>query len=110
MKLLTKELEAQFEKQGSTAHLSLCDIFPVCKWFNPLGAHTWYVYEQIDEDTFMCFANLGDVRFAELGTVSLSELESIELPCQMGIERDLHFRQDLNMEEICEQVKSGKHV
>jgi len=92
MKLLTKEIIKEFEKQGYTGNKDPKDIKITCKFFNPAGAGTWYCYEYDPKDKiFWCYADLGDPVFAECGTVSLEELENIKLPFGLGIERDLYF-------------------
>ena len=112
MKLITKEIERAFEKQGYTGEKTGDEIKIVCKLFNPIGAGTWYLYEKIDEDVFMCFANLDDPQFAECGTVSLSELKRIFHPVfGLGIERDKHFEPlKHTLKEVINVVKSGGHI
>lgn len=94
MKLLTKQIENAFAKLGDISQKNANEIKIICKWFNPSGGGTWYVYdrEKDEPDIFWCFANLGDPQFAECGTVSLSELESLRVPpFGLGIERDKYF-------------------
>ncbi len=111
MELITKEIEKAFEKQGETHEKPSGKVKIVCKLFNPIGAETWYLYEKIDDDIYMCFANLGNPTFAECGTVSLSELKSISLPMGLGIERDRFFKPfSKTLEEVINTVKSGGHV
>ena len=43
MELLTKELKAKMPPLNSTDRWAL----PVCKFFNPCGAGTWYVTERL---------------------------------------------------------------
>lgn len=81
------------------------------KLFNPCGAGTWYIYEKIDDDIYMCFANLGDPTFAECGSVSLSELMSLRLPFGLKIERDMYFKPlSMTLKEVMDKVESGVHV
>lgn len=111
MKIITKEVEKAFEKQGDTSRLSAKDIKIVVKLFGG-GAFTWYLYEKLDEDIYMGFVNLGDPEMAECGTVSMSELLSIKFPpFGLGIERDMHFEPlSITLEEVMDKVKSGQHV
>ena len=44
------------------------------------GAFTWYIYEKLDDDTYMAFVNLGDPEMSECGYVSMSEIESVKFP------------------------------
>jgi len=111
MKIITKEIADAFKKQGYTGDKEAKDIKIVLKLFNPCGAGTWYLYEKEDEDTYMCFANLGDPMFAECGSVSMSELMSLRLPFGLHIERDMHFKPlSMSLEEVMSKVKNGQHV
>ncbi|HPC10201.1 MAG TPA: DUF2958 domain-containing protein [archaeon] len=111
MKIITKEIEEAFEKQGYTGDKSADEIKVVMKLFNPCGAGTWYIYEKIDDDIYMCFANLGDPTFAECGSVSLSELMSLRLPFGLKIERDMYFKPlSMTLKEVMDKVESGVHV
>ena len=111
MKIITKEIEEAFEKQGYTGDKSADEIKVVMKLFNPCGAGTWYIYEKIDDDIYMCFANLGDPTFAECGSVSLSELMSLRLPFGLKIERDMYFKPlSMTLKEVMDKVESGVRV
>lgn len=90
-KLIPKEIKRAFKAQGYTGNKSMADIKIVCKLFNPYGAGTWYLYEHVEEDIYMCFAYLGDSQCAECGTVSLRELASVKLPFGGKIERDRYY-------------------
>jgi hypothetical protein len=111
MKIITKAIEKAFEKQGDTSQLSMSNIKIVMKLFNPCGAGTWYLYEHLEDDIYMCFANLGDPEMAECGTVSMSELMSLRLPFGLKIERDMHFEPlSRTLKEVYDKIKSGGHV
>jgi len=111
MKIITKAIEAAFAKQGDTSQKSMKDIKIVMKLFNPMGAGTWYIYEHLEEDIYMCFANLGDPEMAEMGTVSMTEITSLRLPFGLGIERDMHFEPlSRTLQDVYDTVKSGGHV
>lgn len=103
-KLLTKSVIKDFEKQGDTSQKKAADIKVICKLFNPVGAGTWWLYERIDDDVFMCFAELGDPTFAECGTVSMSELINLNLPFGLKIERDKYFTKK-TLQEVIDSVK-----
>lgn len=68
------------------------DAVAYVKWFNPMGAATWFIteYDPVERIGFgWCDLGLG---FPELGYVSLDEVESIRLPLGgLRIERDLWF-------------------
>lgn len=111
MKILTKAIEKAFEKQGDTSEKSMSEIKIVAKLFGG-GAFTWYLYEKIDDDTYMGFVNLGDPQMAECGYVSMSELLEIKFPpFMLGIERDMHFTPlSRTLQDVIDTVKSGGHV
>ena len=111
MKLLTKEILSQFEKQGYTDGKPKEDIKVILKLFNPCGAGTWYLteYDPV-ERMFFGFVNLGDPQMAELGYVSLDEIERVKGPLGIGIERDRYFGYDHSLKEVMEIVKNGLHI
>ena len=111
MKLITKEIEKAFEKQGYTGDLYPEEIKIICKLFNPVGVGTWYLYENEGNGIFQCFANLNDPEMAECGAVSLHELESLELPFGLKIERDLSFPIGKHtLKHIIDTIKGGGHI
>lgn len=114
MKLITKEIERAFAKQGDTSSMSQDEIKIICKWFDPMGAATWYVYERDAEnpEIFWAFVNLGDSEMAECGTVSLSEIQEAHKRLRrLPIERDLHFPiAGKTLSDVINKIKSGGHV
>jgi hypothetical protein len=111
MKIITKEIEKAFAKQGDTSEKEMKEIKIIMKLFNPAGAGTWYLYEKLDEDIYMCFANLGDPICAECGTISMSELMAYRGRFGLGIERDMGFKpMSMTLEEVYNKVKAGQHV
>jgi len=94
MKLLTKALEkalpALYSQDGKGD-----EAIVYAKFFNPMGAATWFVTEYDPENRiFFGYADLfgqGPDGGAELGYVSLDELQAVKLPLGLGIERDIHF-------------------
>jgi hypothetical protein len=109
MKLITKTIENQFAKQGSTDGKPAEDVKVLCKWFDPYGAATWYLTEQVDADTFFGFVTLGDPTCAELGYVSRSEVESLTKWGRQRIERDIHWN-PVPLAEVVEKIKGGGHM
>jgi hypothetical protein len=90
MKLLTKEIENTFTKIGSQEGTP--DPVVVCKFFNPVGAGTWYATEYDPESRiFFGYAAIFGDHNDEWGYFSLDELESLKLPFGLGIERDIYF-------------------
>jgi hypothetical protein len=111
MKILTKEVEQAFAKQGYCGNKSLKDIKIVMKLFNPTGAGTWYLYEKENDDIYWGFVNLGDPEMSECGTVSMSELMAFRGRFGLGIERDMSFKPlSMSLEEVMNKVQSGQHV
>jgi len=111
MKIITKEIEQAFQKQGNTSQKSAKDIKIVLKLFGG-GACSWYLYEKINEDTYMAFVNLGDPEMSECGYVSLSEILAIRFkPFGLGVERDMYFKPlSRTLEDVMQTVQSGGHV
>ena len=111
MKIITKAIETAFAKQGDTSEKQMQDILIVMKLFNPCGAQTWYLYEKLDNDTYMCFADFGDPECAECGTVSMSELLSFRGRFGLGIERDKFFEPlSMTLGEVYNTIKAGGHI
>jgi hypothetical protein len=105
MKLLTKALRKQlpplYAQDGDP------NAKAYVKFFDPMGAGTWYASEFDGEDLFFGFADLGmGPGYAELGYFSLKELESVKEHRRglLGIERDLHWTPRL-LSEIVETAK-----
>jgi hypothetical protein len=111
MKIITKEIEAAFKKQGYTGNMETKDIKIVLKLFNPTGAGTWYLYEKEDDDIYWGFVNLNDPEMAECGTVSMSELMAFKGRFGLGIERDKSFVPlSMSLQEVQDTIKAGGHV
>ena len=90
MKLLTKELEREFEKQGDTSEKELLHIKVIAKFFLPPTRWTWYAFEY-DPTTKMFFGCIHGT-YTELGYFSLEELKEIKDPVfGVGVERDMYF-------------------
>ena len=90
MRLMTAELEKRFAQVGSQEEAK--DPVIVAKFFNPMGAGTWYATEY-DSDNKMFFGYVsifGGIE-DEWGYFSITELESYESPYGTGIERDLYW-------------------
>ncbi len=92
MKLMTKQLEKDFDKIGSQE--SEKDPIVVAKFFNPAGRGTWYATEYNPEDKiFFGYASIFGDHNDEWGSFALEELEELELPFGLGIERDAYTSQ-----------------
>ena len=98
MKLLTQEIKKAMPPLESTEDVYISNKIFVCKFFNPCGAGTWYVCEgsriehKIDDWDFFGMVDLGMGQ--EWGYFRLSELESVTTPLGLGIERDIHFKNE----------------
>jgi hypothetical protein len=111
MKIITKEIQDAFNKQGFCGNKKPEDIKIVVKLFNPTGGETWYLYEQEDENIYWGFVNLGDPEMSECGTVSMQELMGFRGRFGLGIERDMHFKPlSKSLKEVMDIVQSGGHV
>lgn len=91
MKLLSESLKKQIPALYSTEDVPLSEKTAVVKFFNPMGAGTWYVIEGDESAGDFLFFGLVDLHEMEFGYFCLSELESVNLPFGMKIERDLNF-------------------
>ncbi len=91
MKLLTETLKKEIPALYSTESISMSEKEVVAKFFNPVGAGTWYVIEGEEQDGDFIFFGLVDLHETEFGYFSLRELESVRLPFGLHIERDIHF-------------------
>jgi hypothetical protein len=105
MKLMTKELERQFEKHKQhNIDASTENVIVVAKYFLPGTAATWFATEY-DPETKNCFGFVTGLAFDEWGSFSLLEFkEPIPVPFDiitdgkrlkgkypMKIERDVTF-------------------
>ncbi len=112
MKLITKELEKEFEKYpiGSQDGL-LGDAKVIAKFFNPVGVGTWFITEgnKLENGDYEMFGycHLGDDLSAEFGYVMLSELEKLELPFGLKIERDLYLPKECTLFEAMQKNYIG---
>lgn len=105
-KLIPDTLKKAFEKQGYMGDKKMEEIPIICKLFNPIGTGTWWLYEHVEDDIYMCFALLDSPMFAEIGTVSLRELASLQLPLGLSIERDKFFDVgEKTLQEVWDEVK-----
>lgn len=103
MQLLTKDLIQRFEKIGSQENVA--DPIVVAKFFNPVGAGTWYATEyDPNEKTFFGYVSIFGDWNDEWGSFSLEELQSYKGKFGLGIERDLYF-DEKRISEVVPQIK-----
>ena len=88
MKLLTKEITKKATKQYDEG--SDMEQMVVAKFFNPIGNGTWYLMNLADDEDYAW--GIVDMFAVEMGSFSMKELQSLELPLNMGIERDTSFK------------------
>lgn len=98
MKLMTKAIEKNLPPLYSQENKDPKEVRIWVKFFNPMGAGTWYATEYDPEQRlFFGFAKITD---GELGYFSLDELESVKLPLGLGIERDLYWNDETTLAEV----------
>jgi len=105
MILFTKEIEA---KAMSQFHLGsdLQKQVVVAKFFNPIGAGTWYLVNQDPDDLDYCWG-ICHIFETEVGSFSKSELETYTGKLGIGIERDLSFT-EANARELFKDLNDNK--
>lgn len=90
--LMTKELEKTLVKYpiGSQDGKDM-DAEVLVKYFNPMGAGTWLITEaEKQDDGDWLFFGYCYIYEWEWGYVLLSDLESVQLPFDLKIERELY--------------------
>ena len=87
MKLLTKKITEQAKEQYDKG--SDMEQMVVAKYFNPIGNGTWYLMNLADDEDYAW--GIVDLFAVEVGSFSMRELQGIQLPLNMGIERDKYF-------------------
>lgn len=100
VKFLTKEIEKQLMKNpiGCNNNLS------ICKFFNPYGAGTWWVFEgeKLANGDWE-FYGIAEIYDREFGYFTLSELESVRVNVfgeKMPLERDKYYTPETKEEII----------
>ena len=93
MKLITKEIEKRLAKAPLYSTEENAEKKIICKFFNPYGSGTWYVFEgERQENGDWLFFGLVELHDKELGYFTLSQLENVRIGWFGGkIERDKYF-------------------
>lgn len=107
MELFTKEIIEKAKAQyplGSDMNNQVI----VAKFFNPVGAGTWFLMNMDPNDENYCWG-IVDLFEVEVGSFSKSELENFKGHLGLGIERDLYF-EPVNAKELWEKLLKGAHV
>lgn len=110
MKLLTKKIKDKLlHNYWTFDHVkgNYNEEKVVCKFFNPMGAGTWYCHNMDEHGRIFGYAHITD---GEWGSFLLDELEDIKVPFGLGIERDILFDDnDVTFEEVIKQLKGERH-
>ena len=110
MKLLTKQIKAKLlhnhatfdHEQGNYEKEKV-----VCKFFNPMGAGTWFCHSMDEDGRIFGYAHITD---GEWGSFSIHELQNLKLPLGLSIERDILFdNNDVTFEEPIKQFKGEQY-
>ena len=99
-KLITKQIERQLEKTPLYSTDGKPNTKSICKFFNPCGIGTWYVFEgnKLANGDWMFFG-IAEIFEKEAGYFLLSDLTNIKLPFGLTIERDI-YHTPMTKEEI----------
>ena len=101
MKLLTKKITEQAKEQYDKG--SDMEQMVVAKYFNPIGNGTWYLMNLADDEDYAW--GIVDLFAVEMGSFSMRELQSIQLPLNMGIERDKYF-EPIKADELWKELNA----
>lgn len=91
MNLITEEFIEVMKAYPLRSQEQMKDPLVLTKFFNPVGAQTWFILEY-EPETKIAFSYVTGMYGDEFGYVSIEELESIVLPYWLTIERDLYFK------------------
>ena len=105
MKLMTKEIKKQAQKQydlGSDMEQKV-----VAKYFG--GSWTWYLMNLDPEDSDYAWGIVNG-HAVEMGSWQMSELQKVKLnPFNLPIERDLYF-EPMKAKDVWDKLNRGEHV
>lgn len=107
MELFTKEI---LQKAKEQFHLGaeMESQMIVAKFFNPVGAGTWYLMNMDPEDEDYCWG-IVSLFEVEMGSFSKSEIENFKGQFGLSIERDLYF-EPINAKELWDKLMANAHV
>lgn len=107
MQLLTKQLIKRFAQVGDQKNEA--DPIVVAKFFNPVGAGTWYATEYNPKfRVFFGYVSIYGDHNDEWGSFSLDELEYYKGPLGLGIERDRYFSEQ-RISQVMPKAINFKH-
>ena len=105
MKLMTKEIQKQAEKQYELG--SDMEQMVVAKYFG--GSWTWYLMNLDPNDNNYAWGIVKGFE-TELGSFNMDELKSVKIPpFGLGIERDLYF-EPMKAKDVWDKLNRGEHV
>lgn len=105
-KLLTKEVEALFEKYPYRSQEKVPNMEKkvLVKFFNPWGAGTWIICEAEKEGDDWCLWGYCSLGYGyEFGPVMLSELTEYQGPAGLRIERDMYLKKDCKVGDLIKE-------
>ena len=90
-KLIKKAIERKLEKTPLYSTDGKKNAKSICKFFNPCGMGTWYVFEgnKLPNGDWEFFG-IAELYEKELGYFLLSDLTNLKLPFGLKIERDIY--------------------
>lgn len=118
MMLLTKKDRTALLANGKASAVAIArdgntpDHKPVVKFFNPMGAATWWLFSELGEDGDTLFG-LCDLGFGEpeLGYASLLEIQGVKLRWGvLGIERDRYFTPDKTLSQYAKEAREKGRI
>ena len=89
-KMMTKAILDKIPAIYATENQSNTERKAYVKFFNPMGAQSWYGIEY-NPETREFFGYVTGSFENEFGYFRLDELEDLRLPMGLRIERDIHF-------------------
>lgn len=107
MELFTKEIIDKAKTQYPLGS-DMGNQMIIAKFFNPVGAGTWYLMNMDPEDENYCWG-IVDLFEVEVGSFSKSELENYKGSLDLGIERDLYF-EPVNAKELWEKLMNVANI
>jgi len=105
MKLLTQEILKKLPALYTNEDKPAAEVTIPVKFFNPVGAGTWYAMEfDPEEGRFYGYVTIFPGE-GELGYFMLSELEELRLPFGLKIERDCWWDAKTTLQTVRAQVE-----
>jgi len=106
MKLLTKEIAEQLQKQYPMG--SDMEQMVIAKLFDPCSSWSWYLINQDPEDFYYLWG-IVQGHEVEMGSINLAALEEYRGRLGIGIERDISFT-PTPAKTVWEKLLKGEHI